>query len=315
MKKPMLATDYVESKLKFPLMAQPKIDGVRGINFFGNLTGRSLKSHANKHTTSFYSRSVLAGLDGELAAESECHPDLCRLTTSALSTQAGEPYTLWWLFDYVTPDTVQLPYLRRYELLLQRHAEISQLDLEVWQHLRVVPSYMCQNLEQLLALDDMWLSQGYEGTIIRDPEGMYKNGRSTVKEGGLLRIKRFVESEAIVIGIVEGETNLNEAQVNELGRTFRTSHQENKIPNGMIGSLLCKQIGDVTDAATGQVILEDGQDITVSPGAMTEEEKKFYFENKGLIMGKMIKYKFFPKGIKDKPRFPNFQSFRMGSDV
>ena len=49
--KAMLATDYEEAKLRFPVLAQPKIDGVRGVNFFGTLTGRSLKQHRNKYTT------------------------------------------------------------------------------------------------------------------------------------------------------------------------------------------------------------------------------------------------------------------------
>lgn len=312
--RPMLASDYAPDKLRYPLWAQPKIDGVRGINFFGKLTGRSLKSHANKHTTQFYSRSCLAGLDGELAAHDEKHPDLCRLTTSALSTKEGQPYTLWWLFDYITPGTTELPYNLRYEHLCRRVELIQHEDPEVWQHLRIVPTVLCNTEEELLACDEMWLAQGFEGTIIRDPFGKYKNGRSTVREMGLLRIKRFVESEAIVMSIVEGETNTNEAQTNELGKTFRSSHKEGKVPNGMVGSLLCKQVGTVHDDK-GAVLIEDGQDITVSPGAMTEDEKRMYFMNQGLVIGRMIKYKFFPKGIKDKPRFPNFQSFRMGSDV
>lgn len=314
--KPMMATDYDESKLRFPVITQPKIDGVRGVNFFGNLTGRSLKAHKNKYTTKFYSHSCLVGLDGELAANYECHPDLCRLTSSALSTIEGEPFTLWWLFDYITPQTIKRPYKERYDALVDRIRELYSINNEVWQHLRVVESVLCENLEQLLECDAKWLEMGYEGTIIRDPEGLYKQGRSTVREMGLLRIKRFIESEAIIMEVVEGETNLNEAQINELGKTFRTSHKDGKIPNGMVGSLLCKQLGDVFDPNNPEVkLLEDGQDIIVSPGTLTEQEKKFYFENKGHIIGRVTKYKFFPKGMKDKPRFPNHQSFRMESDI
>ena len=73
-------------------------------------------------------------------------------------------------------------------------------------------------------------------------------------------------------------------------------------------------LGTIAKNEEGEIIaeiLEDGQEITVSPGSLTEEEKKFYFENKGRIIGRITKYKFFPKGMKDKPRFPNHQSFRM----
>ena len=313
--KPMLAHDYEESKLRFPLYAQPKIDGVRGLNMLGSLTGRSLKTHKNKYTTKFYSKSSLVGFDGELAAAHECDPDLCRKTSSALSTIEGEPYTLWWLFDYITPQTIRLPYKDRLEALVNRVRELYTLDNQIWQHLRVVPTVLCNNLEELLTWDAKWLAEGYEGTIIRDIDGLHKQGRSTIREMGLLRIKRFIESEALIMSFTEGDTNMNEAQINELGKTFRTSHKDGKVPNGMIGSLLCKQLEDVFDPNNPDLrILEEGQEITVSTGTLTEAECKFYFENPGQLLGRVTKYKFFPKGIKDKPRFPNHQSFRIESD-
>ena len=50
--------------------------------------------------------------------------------------------------------------------------------------------------------------------------------------------------------------------------------------------------------------------INVAPGKMTADEKAHYFKHQHLIIGRVIKHKFFPKGIKDKPRFSNFLSFR-----
>lgn len=93
--KPMLASDWDEEKQRFPVIAQPKIDGLRGLNMYGRLTGRSLKQFKNKHVTSLFSHSALIGLDGEFAAHDQRHPDLCRMTTSALGTIEGEPYVLW----------------------------------------------------------------------------------------------------------------------------------------------------------------------------------------------------------------------------
>ncbi len=316
--KPMLAEDAVESKLRFPLIAQPKIDGVRGLNMLGRLTGRSLKPHANRYTTSLYSHSCLLGFDGELAAHASTHPDLCRLTTSAVSTIEGTPFTLWWLFDYVSPETRTLTYENRLFCLQHRIDELSkQIELaDLTRHLRVIESVQCESLEQLLELDNKWLDMGYEGTITRDPLALHKQGRSTVREGGLLRIKRFVESEAVVIGIVEGETNNNDAQTNELGLQFRSTHQENMIPNGQVGSLLCRAVKDVFDPQdSSKLLIAKDQEITVAPGKMTKEERKHYFENQSGILQKIIKFQFFPKGVKDKPRFPTFQTFRAASDI
>lgn len=308
--KPMLAEDWVEEKVRFPVIAQPKIDGVRALNFEGTLTGRSLKQHKNRFTTEFYSCTEYVGLDGEMAAEHECNPDLCRITTSALNTIEGSPRTMWHLFDYVTSETISLPYSQRLLALFER---VEKLEPQSRINLGIMPCYNVMNLEQLIELDDMWLDAGYEGTIIRDPNGLYKQGRSTVKEGGLLRIKRFIEAEAIVLGIIEGETNLNEAKTNELGYVERSTHQCNMVPNGMVGSLRCMVLKDVLDR--GKLLFESGQEILVGAGRMPHHDRALYFRDQALLVGKVIKFKTFPKGVKDKPRFPTFQTIRAASDM
>lgn len=313
--KPMLAEDFIESKLVFPLIAQPKIDGVRALNIDGQFKGRSLKPFGNRYTTEFYSKPYLAGLDGELAAAHECDPALCRKTTSAVTTHEGQPFTLWWLFDYVCDFTLGMPYEERYAALCEKIVMLEQLEGSnyVAQHLRRVPYHVCDDLKSLLALEDMWLEMGYEGTIIRNPNGRHKQGRSTVREGGLLRIKRFIDAEAEVYELEEGETNLNEATINLLGKTERSSHQENKVPNGMLGNMQCKVLKDVV--YMGKVIMQAGMKITVSPGNMDHKMRKHYWDHPEELVGKIITYKFFPKGIKDKPRFPTFKNVRDSVDM
>ncbi len=300
--KPMLADDAVESKIQFPCLIQPKIDGVRAVCTEGRVTGRSLKPFGNHYTNQLFSKPYFFGFDGELAAAHECDPELCRKTTSATSRYAGQPFLLWWLFDNVTPETINLSYHSRYNLLAERIQALQVAGHQGAGNLRLVPTHFCHNYSQLLEWDTKWLEMGYEGTIIRGPTNLHKQGRSTIKEGGLLRIKRFVEEEAVVIFIIEGDQNANEAQTNELGHTFRSSHQANMIPNGMVGSFLCRNV-------------KDGKEITVSPGKMPHDLRKWYFENQGEILQKVIKYKHFPKGVKDKPRFPTFQCIRSPEDT
>jgi len=314
--KPMLASDYDESKIRFPVIAQPKIDGVRALNMTGTLTGRSLKKHANRHVTGYFSHSSLAGFDGEMAAEHECHPDLCRLTTSALSTIDGAPWILWHVFDYMTPETARLPYEQR---LVAMAARVAQLQADTHlgdlaHHLRCIPSVMCASLEQLLEVDSTWLDMGYEGTIIRDPQGLHKQGRSTVREGGLLRIKRFIDFEVEITEILEGVTNTNEAQTNELGLQFRSSHQENMVPNGMVGAMMGRVIKDILDAK-GAVLFAEGSIVKIGAGSMTHDDRVRYFKEPDLLLGQIAKAKMFPKGVKDKPRFPTFQSIRSMTDL
>jgi DNA ligase-1 len=300
--KPMLAEDYEEGSLVFPLYLQPKIDGVRCLKLEEYPTGRSLKQHANKYTTQFLSNPIYDGLDGELAASYETDPALCRKTSSALSTKEGEPNLTWHVFDIINKYTRNLIYSRRYEELKFKFREWEVYNNENTKVLKLVPTVMIYDIQQLRLEDTKNLDKGYEGSIIRDPNGLYKEGRSTVKEGGLLRIKHFIEEDATVLSVIEGETNGNEKVTNLLGRSERSSYQENMSSNGLIGSLICKDI-------------KTGKKFICAAGTLTVVQRKFYFENQHLIVGQIIKYKYFPKGIKDKPRFPTFQSFRITSDI
>lgn len=310
MLKAQLASDWDEKKIKFPVYIQPKSDGVRGLNFTGRLTGRSLKEHANRFTTNLFSEPLFIGFDGEMRAAAINHPDLCRLTTSAMSRIEGQPEINWTVFDYITEDTVSLPYAERLNILRTRVAKMCHPNIQVTENVRCVSMY------ELLDYEEIWLDDGYEGLIIRGINTPHKSGRSTVREGGILRIKRFIEEEAEIIGIEEGQTNLNEAQINELGHTFRTSHQENCIPNGMIGNMAGRMLKDVYDPQIKtKLLLAKDQIITISPGKLTHAERLYYFIHQDEILHKISKFKFFPKGGKDKPRFPNHQSFKIASDM
>lgn len=311
--KVMRAANYDPKKIKFPVWAEPKIDGVRGVNNDGQLTARTLKRFKNVFTTGFYSRSEYAGLDGELAANDEKHPDLCRLTTSALTTIEGTPFTLWHIFDYVTEFSRKLPYRERYNLM--RNYVQSLKANGQGGHLRIVPYIECKDFDHLMVVHHSYVEQGYEGTCFYGPDVAHKEGKSSPTHNGVLRIKDFVDTEAIVLSIAEGETNLNEAQINELGRTYRTSHKENKVPNGMVGSMTCKALEDVFDFSGKKLALAKDEIFTVAPGKMTEEEKKHFFKHPDQLINKIIKVKFFPHGVKDKPRFANYQMIRPLEDV
>lgn len=295
--KPALASNYDPSNIQLPTFAQPKIDGVRGLNLDGNLVGRSLKAFKNKALTAKFSQLKYQGLDGELAFGEETSGSLCRDTTSAVNTITGPADGfVWHVFDYVTEETIKLPYHERYRLLVKK---VEELDEDC---IKLVPYFNLKSSAEVEEYDEENLAEGYEGTILRNPDSLYKEGRPGKKEQQLMRIKRFSDSEALVLAVVEGRTNLNEAVINELGRSERSSHAENQVPNGLVGSLTCKD-------------LESGMTITVSPGEMDHIERKFYFDNPQEIVGKTITYKSFKKGVKTLPRFPTFKNIRSAEDM
>lgn len=298
--KPHLACDAVWSKIVFPCIYMPKIDGVRAVHFTGRFTTRTLKPFANVNLM-YFDSSFFAGLDGELAISSETSSSLCRDTTSAVTTINGpsaQQFT-WHLFDYITPLTASKSYRHRHDDL---RARVMNINNHTSLGLVVIDYKIAYNREQLEEAHAEHIAKGYEGTIVRALNGAHKNGRCTPSEGAYLRIKDFVEEEAIVLALNEGFENNNTPNTNFLGYTVRSAHKENKVPNGMVGSLLCKDI-------------KTGIEITVSAGAMTHSERQFFLQNPKSIVGKAIKYKCMPFGKKDLPRFPTFVCIRPAVDI
>lgn len=315
--RPQLAEDWVEEKQRFPVMVLPKIDGVRGLNEDGDMYQRSMKPVRNLYTRKFFGGYELRGFDGEMAAEHECHPDLCRLTTSATATIAGEPWVMWWIFDHWAPGTYSehMGYKDRHALAAQMIRNGQAQGLPGYERMRIVEATMCYNMQEVLALEEKYLLMGYEGIILRDPNGKYKQGRSTVREGLYLRGKRFVDFEGVITELYEGEENTNEQTQNELGLATRSTHQENMVPNGMIGAMNMRLLKDVINPVTKVLLFKKDGIVKVGAGRMTHDDRAHYFANPHLILGKLGKGQLFPQGVKDKPRFPTFQCFRNPEDL
>ena len=312
--KPMLACDWFQDKVKFPCIIQPKVDGVHSLNQNGICTGRSLKKHDNIFITEQFSKPEYHGFQGEKYDVNlgVTHPDLCRITSGNLRRIEGVPDIGWILFDYITENTYSFGYQKRMELLQDIFSKLHW-DLKLW--ITIMPSKLIENMDQLLEEENNYLDLGYEGAMIRDPNAPYKFGRCGKTHMGVWRIKRFIDAEFLIEEIIEGEHNNNEAKTNLLGRTERSTLQENMQPNGMVGTLRGTLLADVLDPQTKEVILKAGIKIDVAPGNMSHAERKYIFENQHEFLLKIGKFKLFPKGVKDKPRFAQFQGLRNSNDM
>lgn len=140
--------------------------------------------------------------------------------------------------------------------------------------------------------------------ILRSHNGAYKHGRSTVREGGLLKLKRFLDSEAEVLEVIEEQFNGNEAQRDNLGRTKRSSAKAGKVGKGRAGALR------VRDVRT-HVEFEVGTGLTDTDKA----EWWAWWELGSRRRPRYVKYKFFPVGMQERPRHPVFVSMRDARDL
>lgn len=285
--KPMLAGTCEDvNKIKFPILVTPKLDGIRCISKGSRAISRRFKDIPNKHIQELF-KSLPDDLDGELMVPGATFNKI----SSAVMSEDGTPDVEFWVFDYIKD-----------ALTKQYHARMTDLGaLALPPFCKKVLPRVCNNMEELLGFEAQVLSQGYEGVMIRSVTSPYKLGRSTEKEGYLLKLKRFEDSEAEILGYEELMHNNNEATKDAFGRTERSSHKENMVPAGMLGALLVKD-------------LKSGIEFKVSTG-MTQEERIEYWKSQSTLIGKIIKYRFQPVGVKEKPRFPSWLGFRESIDM
>ena len=310
--KPQLACDWHEEHVKFPCIVQVKIDGVHALNQDGVFLGRSLKKHDNLYLTEKFSKPEFNGFCGEMIlGDNPAADDLCRLTSGAMRRIQGEPNCTWWIFDYITEEVKHLGYKDRMRIFLDK---VVELPVELSFAVVMIGSKSVNTMQELLDFEEDALNKGYEGIIIRDPSALYKFGRCGKTHMGAWRVKRFIEEEVLVTEIEEGRTNNNVKTTNELGRSERSTHQENMQPNAQVGSMKGTLIKDVLDPQTRKLLIAKGALVTVSPGKMTEDERKYYFKNPHELIGQVVKFKLFPKGIKDSARFPTFVTIKNKND-
>ncbi len=293
--KPMLAGKAIDFD-SYPVMASPKLDGVRCLLIKGKALSRSLKEIPNKHVQKIL-KNLPDGLDGELGVGYPGDKDFYRNTVSAVMREEGEPNFTFWVFDnFALP--LDTPYAKRYESLGKLHAKLNWVDNP---HVKVLPHTIIKNAETLLDYEQEQLTLGFEGVILRSTNGPYKCGRSSTKEGYLLKVKRYSDSEAEILNIQELLHNDNEATTNELGRTARSSHKDNMTPMGTMGALNVRDV-------------KSGVEFSIGTGFDQELRQKIWNSRKKMI-GKLVKYKFFDGGSKVAPRFPVFLGFRDKRDM
>ena len=271
------------STLKYPVAVSPKLDGFRALVIDGVVVSRNLKPIRNKHVQKLFGNPEFNGYDGKLIVGDPTAPDCFNKTSSGVE---------W-------------------------HRRFETLDWSA--NVTKVTHILALRAEDILEEEERFLNQGYEGLMIRGIHSPYKEGRSTTREGWLLKLKRFQDDEALVIGMEEKMHNANEATKNALGHTERSSHQENLVPMDTMGALIVKALktGVVFNIGTG---FDDETrrwwwfhpDREASSTEVTNDGgRRIMFILPDLI----TKYKHFAGGAKDKPRFPTYLGIRDTDDL
>ncbi len=284
----------------FPVAGSPKLDGIRGIIHNGQVLSNSLKVFPNVFIQQWAKDNAdkLQGLDGELIVGDPTDPNVFNNTTGPVRAIASKPDFRFHVFDRW--NTGEDNFAKRHEDLVW---SLVQRDYAI-PRVQIVHHTDLNNMDELLSYEQEQLLLGYEGIMLRNLTTPYKFGRSTASGGELVKVKRFVDTEAEVIGFQELYSNQNEATKNEMGNTARSSHKENKVPMDTLGALIVK----------GK--FKNGFEYTVNIGTgFTAEQRQNFWNNRAKYLGEFVKFKYQEIGTQEAPRTPVFLGWRMKEDM
>ncbi len=256
------------SLLRYPLMALPKLDGIRAYVRDGVLYSKNHKEIPNRFIQEWAAFVGLPnGLEGELICPDPTaeHREVASLVR-AFDTRKEFAFAP---FDIAHHHWEFKPYT-------ERLAYIQSLRFARKMDIRVVH---CGTAELAQKLFEGWSLEGYEGMMLRDPQGIYLRKRSTLKGQHLLKVKFFHDEEA-----------------------FITAVWEEKDKNGALKG----RLGAVT------LRLNDGTECYCGSGFTAEERDTLW---KHPIIGLTVTVKYQPTRVTGRangevPRFPIFKGFR-----
>ena len=203
--KPMLAGGYKKNDDIFPVIAQPKLDGIRCI---ANKSG--LWTRANKPITScphiweeikpIFDKHPEFTFDGELYNH-ELKDDFNKITSLVRKQKTTE---------YDTLEAKKLVQYHVYDMYDTSHKDLifsgrffkMGMTLSDMDSIKVVETILTQTQDSLDELYSTWMEAGYEGQMVRIDEA-YENKRSKF----LLKRKEFITDEFQVVSMLEGKGN------------------------------------------------------------------------------------------------------------
>lgn len=186
---PMLAKDYKKEakKVKFPCYVQPKLDGMRSLhdNGFISRTGKAVETLG--HIVIPDTQGLV--LDGELYAHGLSFQENMKLTKKYRKGETEQ--VKYHVYDVV----MDAPFAERYL--------IASKLVENLEHVNLVPTQRIYSEEELIKVHQLYIAEGYEGTMIRHSEQGYQvNKRSSQ----LLKYKDFLDEVYIVANVIPSES-------------------------------------------------------------------------------------------------------------
>lgn len=290
--KPLLAYQKTPqlTELVYPLYASIKVDGIRCLTPFGEGTkSRSMKRIPNDYINAVLTELNVEGFDGELCLAGGDFNSV----QSAVMSRNGSPNFYYKVFDIC--DNPDISFQHRLALLHRRYEALSDRAKQI---VKVVDQHLVHNAS---TLDSMWSlaeAVGEEGLIVRDPRGRYKYGRSTLKQGIMIKLVRWHRAEATITDKTELLHNENDPTINAVGAQVRSHEMAGQVPGDKLGAFVC--------------VMPDGKEFKVGSGFSDHQRHQYW---RAALEGKVITYKYKELSSYGVPRHPIFVGFRHPGDM
>lgn len=261
-------------KLRYPVWCSYKFDGIRG-----RCLGPVITSRTDKPIPNMLIRATLTSLrylDGELVTPGDFND-----VQSAVMSVGGNPDFTYHVFDDL--EFPHKPYSERYEILRNRVAKYDH------PRVKLAAQIMCSSPAEVVALYEevVALGEGYDGLIIRDPRAPYKSGRSTLRQGWMLKLKPWKDAEATIIGTEELLSNLDTS----------TKMKDNMVPMDTLGAFIVTWNGKVFNIGGGK--------------GFTAERRQYWWDHRLEMIGKKVTFKYLNLSEDGIPRHPNLRGQRL----
>ena len=234
---PMLAQKFEdrEDELKYPLLSQPKLDGIRCIAKTAGLTSRNGKVHGNckhihdalKPLLQQYSNLIL---DGELYCDKFATDfnAICSIVKKQKPTQEqrdlSATYMQYHVYDIVDTEAGTFERNARLRHFVGKYKEFYCDRPRIAEYIQLVDTDVVDSRIELDTLYERYVDAGCEGQMVRTDAPYKLGGRSA----SLLKRKQFQDREYKILKFIEGDGNRTGTVgavmlENDDGSTFRSN--------------------------------------------------------------------------------------------
>lgn len=283
--RPQLASSDIPdiyTQVSWPKIIQPKLDGICCLAVNGVAMSRTMKPIPNKFIQAYFKEHDLHGFHGELMIAGDFND-----VQSGVMRIEGEPdfeYVIYDVWDHENNYQERLNYIKTFFLMLPNR--LNRLGL--------IDNVVVNSVDECSTWLEEYINLGYEGAMLRDPDSLYKQGRHTLKSQALLKLKKFFDDEAVVIGFEEKMTNTNVKELDERGYSKRSHKLEGMVPADTLGALVVKW-----------------KDVEFKIGSgYNDEQRHHIWYNREKLLGKLVTYKYQELSKYGVPRFPVWKCFR-----